>query len=125
MVGRFPGCRDSGRSRCVPNRCGEGADDNEMSPLDAPRAARWPDDLVFEDEGVSDTVLRRPGLERLRDLSVDGRFEVLLCHAPDGLARRYSYQVLLLEELERAGAPQTRGRDPSAARRSRRRVARR
>ena len=61
------------------------------------------EDLVFEDEGVSGTVLRRPGLERLRDLAVEGRFEVLLCHAPDRLARRYAYQVLLLEELQRAG----------------------
>ena len=61
------------------------------------------DDLVFEDEGVSGAVLRRPQLERLRDLVVEGRFEVLLCHAPDRLARRYAYQVLLLEEFQRAG----------------------
>jgi len=61
------------------------------------------EDLVFEDEGVSGTVLRRPGLERLRDLAVEGCFEVLLCHAPDRLARRYAYQVLLLEEFQRAG----------------------
>ena len=61
------------------------------------------EDLVFEDEGVSGTVLRRPGLERLRDMAVEGRFEVLLCHAPDRLARRYAYQVLLLEEFQRAG----------------------
>jgi site-specific DNA recombinase len=61
------------------------------------------DDLVFEDEGVSGVTLRRPGLERVRDLAVEGRFEVLLCHAPDRLARRYAYQVLLLEEFQRAG----------------------
>ena len=48
-------------------------------------------------------MLRRPALERLRDLAVEGRFEVLLCHAPDRLARRYAYQVLLLEEFQRAG----------------------
>jgi site-specific DNA recombinase len=62
-----------------------------------------PEDLVFEDEGVSGAVLRRPALERSRDLAVEGRFEVLLCHAPDRLARRYAYQVLLLEEFQRAG----------------------
>ena len=62
-----------------------------------------PEDLVFEDEGVSGAVLRRPELERLRDLAVEARFEVLLCHAPDRLARRYAYQVLLLEEFQRAG----------------------
>ena len=39
----------------------------------------------------------------MRDLAVEGRFEVLLCHAPDRLARRYAYQVLLLEEFQRAG----------------------
>ena len=61
------------------------------------------EDLVFEDEGVSGAVLLRPELERLRDLAVEGRFEVLLCHAPDRLARRYAYQVLLLEEFQRAG----------------------
>jgi site-specific DNA recombinase len=62
-----------------------------------------PEDLVFEDEGVSGAVLRRPALERLRDLAVEGRFDLLLCHAPDRLARRYAYQVLLLEEFQRAG----------------------
>jgi DNA invertase Pin-like site-specific DNA recombinase len=61
------------------------------------------ENLVFEDEGVSGAVLRRSALERLRDVAVEGRFEVLLCHAPDRLARRYAYQVLLLEEFARAG----------------------
>src|SRR6187551_1667753 len=57
------------------------------------------EDLVFEDEGFSGASLRRPALERLRDRAVEGGFEVLLCHAPDRLARRYAYQVLLLEEF--------------------------
>src|SRR5438445_2234400 len=60
-------------------------------------------DLVFEDEGFSGATLTRPALERLRDRAAEGAFEVLLCHAPDRLARRYAYQVLLLEELARAG----------------------
>ena len=47
--------------------------------------------------------LTRPALERLRDRAAEGAFEVLLCHAPDRLARRYAYQVLLLEELARSG----------------------
>src|SRR6266545_6371842 len=62
-----------------------------------------PEDLVFEDEGFSGATLTRPALERLRDHAADGCFEVLLCHAPDRLARRYAYQVLLLEELARSG----------------------
>jgi site-specific DNA recombinase len=74
-----------------------------LRELAAARELLVVEDLVFEDEGVSGTVLRRPGLERLRDLAVEGRFEVLLCHAPDRLARRYAYQVLLLEEFQRAG----------------------
>ena len=45
----------------------------------------------------------RPALERLRDGAVEGSFEVVLCHSPDRLARRYAYQVLLLDELARAG----------------------
>jgi site-specific DNA recombinase len=74
-----------------------------LRELAAERGLLVPEDLVFEDEGVSGAVLRRPALERLRDVAVEGRFEVLLCHAPDRLARRYAYQVLLLEEFQRAG----------------------
>src|SRR5919109_1892164 len=61
------------------------------------------EDLVFCDEGFSGATLTRPALERLRDRAAEACFEVLLCHAPDRLARRYAYQVLLLEELARAG----------------------
>jgi site-specific DNA recombinase len=61
------------------------------------------EELVFCDEGVSGATLIRPALERLRDRAAEGAFEVLLCHAPDRLARRYAYQVLLLEELARSG----------------------
>src|SRR6476646_8956376 len=59
--------------------------------------------LEFLDEGFSGATLLRPALERLRDRAAEGCFEVVLCHRPDRLARRYAYQVLLLEELERAG----------------------
>src|SRR5437899_4983508 len=61
------------------------------------------EELVFCDEGLSGATLTRPALERLRDRAAEGAFEVLLCHAPDRLARGYAYQVLLLEELARAG----------------------
>ena len=83
-----------------------------LRELAAERGLLVPDDLVFEDEGVSGAVLRRPGLERLRDLAVEGRFEVLLCHAPDRLARRYAYQVLLLEEFQRAGVEVMFAKEP-------------
>ena len=62
-----------------------------------------PSDWVFEDEGFSGSTLVRPALERLRDLVAQVHVAVLLCHSPDRLARRYAYQVLLLEEFARAG----------------------
>ena len=54
---------------------------------------------VFIDDGVSGTRLDRPALERLRDLAAEGAFDVLRVTAPDRLARRYAYQVVLVEEL--------------------------
>jgi site-specific DNA recombinase len=74
-----------------------------LRELAAQRGLLLPDDLIFEDEGFSGATLTRPALERLRDRAAEGAFEVLLCHAPDRLARRYAYQVLLLEELHRVG----------------------
>src|SRR5215213_9410710 len=74
-----------------------------LRELVAARGLLVPEDLVFEDEGFSGATLQRPALERLRDRAAEGRFEVLLCHAPDRLARRYAYQVLLLEEFARSG----------------------
>jgi site-specific DNA recombinase len=66
-----------------------------LRELAAERGLLVLEDLVFEDEGLSGATLTRPALERLRDRAAEGGFEVLLCHAPDRLARRYVYQVLL------------------------------
>src|SRR5919109_4721568 len=74
-----------------------------LRELAAARGLLVVEDLVFEDEGFSGASLQRPALERLRDRAAEGAFEILLCHAPDRLARRYAYQVLLLEELARSG----------------------
>jgi site-specific DNA recombinase len=71
-----------------------------------------PEEFVFEDDGFSGVSLQRPALERLRDRAFEGCFEVLLCHAPDRLARRYAYQVLLLEELARGGIEVVFAREP-------------
>lgn len=57
----------------------------------------------YVDDGVSGTSLLRPGLEKLRDRVSDGAIDRIYVHAPDRLARKYAYQVLLLEEFERAG----------------------
>src|SRR5512132_984454 len=62
-----------------------------------------PEEFIFEDDGFSGASLQRPALERLRDRAFDGCFEIVLCHAPDRLARRYAYQVLLVEEFARGG----------------------
>ena len=59
--------------------------------------------LQFIDEGYSATTLVRPALERLRDLAALGVIDRLYVYAPDRLARKDAYQVLLLEEFERAG----------------------
>jgi site-specific DNA recombinase len=76
------------------------------------RGLSVPDELVFEDDGFSGANLNRPGLERLRDRAFEGCFEVVLCHAPDRLARRYAYQVLLLEELARGGVEVVFAKEP-------------
>src|SRR5918912_2349380 len=58
---------------------------------------------VFRDEGYSGSRLDRPGLDGLRDVVRDGMVEIVAVLSPDRLARKYAYQVLLLEELRRAG----------------------
>src|SRR6266545_1733863 len=83
-----------------------------LRELAAERGLLIAEDLVFEDEGFSGATLTRPALERLRDRAAEGCFELLLCHAPDRLARRYAYQVLLLEELARAGVEVCFAKEP-------------
>ena len=62
---------------------------------------RMEDELCFLDDGYSGTTLLRPALERLRDQAAAGGFQRLYVHSPDRLARRYAYQVLLVDELRR------------------------
>jgi site-specific DNA recombinase len=83
-----------------------------LRELAAQRGLLVIEDLVFEDEGFSGASLQRPALERLRDRAAEGCFDVLLCHAPDRLARRYAYQVLLLEELQRDGVEVVFAKEP-------------
>jgi site-specific DNA recombinase len=61
------------------------------------------EELTFIDDGYSGTTLVRPALERLRDLAASGMLDRLYVHSPDRLARRYAYQVLLLDEFQRSG----------------------
>jgi site-specific DNA recombinase len=57
----------------------------------------------YVDDGFSGTTLIRPALERLRDRIAEGTVGILYVHSPDRLARKYAYQVLLLEEFLRQG----------------------
>jgi site-specific DNA recombinase len=57
----------------------------------------------YIDNGYSGFYFDRPDLDRLRDAARDGLIDVVLVHDPDRLARRYAYQVLLIEELQRWG----------------------
>jgi site-specific DNA recombinase len=58
---------------------------------------------VFTDDGYSGTRLDRPALDRLRDAAREGDIDVVAVYSPDRLARKYAYQVLLLEEFRKAG----------------------
>jgi site-specific DNA recombinase len=60
-------------------------------------------ELEFRDDGYSGATLVRPALERLRDMAALGVIDRLYVHSPDRLARKYAYQVLLLEELRHGG----------------------
>jgi site-specific DNA recombinase len=59
--------------------------------------------MQFLDDGYSGATLIRPALERLRDTAAAGGIDRLYVHSPDRLARKYAYQVLLVEEFGRLG----------------------
>ncbi|MCP4899571.1 MAG: recombinase family protein [bacterium] len=61
------------------------------------------EELRFVDEGYSGSTLMRPALEQLRDVAAAGGIDRLYVHSPDRLARKYAYQVLLVDELQRCG----------------------
>jgi DNA invertase Pin-like site-specific DNA recombinase len=58
---------------------------------------------VYVDDGFSGSTRLRPALERLRDRVAEGSVDRLYVHSPDRLARKYAYQVLLLDELRKHG----------------------
>src|SRR5580692_6214505 len=57
------------------------------------------EDDCFVDDGVSGTILVRPALERLRDQVAHGVLDRIYVLAPDRLARKASYQALLVDEF--------------------------
>jgi len=60
--------------------------------------------LQFIDEGYSGATLVRPALERLRDAVYNGVIDCVYVHSPDRLSRKYAYQILLMDEFQKAGA---------------------
>ena len=77
-------------SQLTPLRAWAQAQGHELAP-----------EHVFTDEGYSGSRLDRPGLDRLRDAVQDAAVDVVAVLSPDRLARKYAYQVLLLEEFRR------------------------
>jgi site-specific DNA recombinase len=57
----------------------------------------------YADEGWSGDILARPALDRLRQDAKTKRWDILVVYDPDRLARRYSYQELIMDELREAG----------------------
>jgi site-specific DNA recombinase len=57
----------------------------------------------YRDQGFSGARLDRPALDRLRDDVQADRVDLIAVLSPDRLARKYTAQVLLLEEFRRAG----------------------
>lgn len=62
-----------------------------------------PQENIFRDDGYSGAILRRPGLDRLREKAAAAELDVVLISDPDRLARNYVHQVILLEEMQRFG----------------------
>jgi site-specific DNA recombinase len=58
---------------------------------------------IFRDDGYSGTTLKRPALDALRDEARMRELEVVVIPSPDRLARNYVHQMVLIEELEKAG----------------------
>jgi len=58
---------------------------------------------IFRDDGYSGAKLNRPGLDALRDQAARAAFALVVCTAPDRLARNYVQQMVVLEELSQHG----------------------
>lgn len=69
----------------------------DKNHLDVPKG--W----IFQDNGISGSIIQRPALDNLRDLVASGSLDIVLMYHPDRLARKYIYQALLLEEFAKSG----------------------
>ena len=58
--------------------------------------------IVIREEGVSGSVVERPGIQRLIAIAKD--VDYVVCKDPDRLARNLGHQLLITERIERQGA---------------------
>src|SRR6266446_6578886 len=72
-----------------------------MKPTQVAMYARVSSEQQAEAHTVASQVAA--GLERLRDVIAAGTVDRLYVHSPDRLARKYAYQVILVEEFRQAG----------------------
>jgi site-specific DNA recombinase len=77
----------------------------ERLRAEVPKHPDWhlANDQTYCDEGYSGAKLNRPGLDRLRDRAALAAFEIVLITTPDRLARKFTHQAILLEELYQRG----------------------
>ncbi len=54
----------------------------------------------YRDDGWSGDILARPGMDRLRENAKKKKWEAVIVYDPDRIARRYSYQELIMDELK-------------------------
>jgi site-specific DNA recombinase len=57
----------------------------------------------YIDEGWSGDILARPALDKLRQDAKAKLWDTIVVYDPDRIARRYSYQELVMDELREAG----------------------
>jgi len=59
-----------------------------------------PPNLIFVDDGWTGTLLERPALDAMRDAAQAGEFTVLYTYDRGRIARKFTYQEIVIEELE-------------------------
>ena len=63
----------------------------------------WTVVAEISDDGVSGATLDRPGLDRIRDMAQAGEIEAVIVYDIDRLSRKLVHQILIEEELGKAG----------------------